>query len=60
MISANFIKAAIDPVKVTPPINVPKNDAILWKLSGWSHTINEPIEVATAAKPTSEWKIATV
>lgn len=58
--SANLMKAAIDPVKVTPPINVPKNDAILCKLSICSAPMNEPIDVATAAIPTNEWKIATV
>jgi len=54
------MNAAIDPVNVIPPINVPKNDAILCKLSMWSHDMKEAIEVATAAIPTNEWKIATV
>lgn len=30
---ASLMNAAIDPVKVTPPINVPKNEAIICKLS---------------------------
>lgn len=54
------MNAAIEPVNVTPPIKDPKNDAILCKLSGWSQTIYEAIDVATAASPTKEWKIATV
>jgi len=29
LMAASFIKAAIEPVKVIPPIRVPKNDAIL-------------------------------
>ena len=29
LIAANFIKAAIEPVNVIPPIKVPKNEAIL-------------------------------
>jgi hypothetical protein len=58
--SANLINAAIDPVNVIPPINVPKNDAILCKLSRCSAPRNELIDVATAAIPTKEWKIATV
>jgi len=57
---ANLMKAAMDPVKVTPPIKVPMNEAILCKLSMCSAPINEAIEVATAAIPTNEWKIATV
>lgn len=31
---ANFLKAARDPVKVTPPINTPKNEAIVCNISG--------------------------
>lgn len=58
--SANLMKAAIDPVNVIPPINVPKNEAILCNPSMWSAEMKEPIEVATAAIPTNEWKIATV
>lgn len=58
--SANLIKAAIDPVKVIPPIKVPKKDAILCILSMWSQAMKDPMEVATAAIPTNEWKIATV
>ena len=34
LIAASFMNAAIDPVKVTPPINVPKYDAILWRVVG--------------------------
>jgi len=33
LMAASFIKAAIDPVNVIPPIKVPKNEAILWRLS---------------------------
>jgi hypothetical protein len=29
LIAANLMKAAIDPVNVIPPINVPKKEAIL-------------------------------
>lgn len=38
-ILANFLKAAKEPVNVTPPINTPKNDAIECKASGWPHEI---------------------
>ena len=31
--AASFMKAAIEPVKVIPPIRVPKKEAILWRLS---------------------------
>jgi len=31
---ANFLKAARDPLKVTPPINTPKNEAIVCRISG--------------------------
>lgn len=58
--SANLMNAAIDPVNVIPPIKVPKKDATLCKPSICSAAINEPMEVATAAIPTNEWKIATV
>ena len=34
---ASFLKAAKEPVKVTPPINTPKNDAIVCKASGCPH-----------------------
>jgi hypothetical protein len=32
------MKAAIDPVKVIPPMKVPMKEATLCKLSGWSQT----------------------
>ena len=57
---ANLINAAIEPVNVTPPIKVPKNEAIQWKLSGWPCAIKEAIEVAIAARPTRAWNAATV
>lgn len=50
----------MDPVKVIPPIKVPKKEAILCMLSRWSQAMKDPMEVATAAIPTKEWKIATV
>lgn len=59
-IAASLIKAAIDPVKVIPPIKVPKNEAILWRLSAWSSYQKDAKEVVTAAKPTKAWKAATV
>lgn len=60
LIAANLMKAAIDPVNVIPPINVPKKEAILWRLSTWSNYQYEAKEVVTAAKPTNAWKAATV
>ena len=57
---ANFINAAIEPVNVTPPIKVPKNDAIQWNVSGWPCAINDDIDVAIAANPTNAWNAATV
>ena len=59
LIAASLIKAAIDPVKVIPPIRVPRKAAILPNVVG-SWIQNEPREVVTAARPTSAWKAATV
>lgn len=47
-------------MKVTPPINTPAKEAIEWKESRCSSIIYDPNDVVTAAKPTSEWKRATV
>lgn len=52
LIPDNFKNAAMDPVKVIPPIRVPKNAAIRCRVV-WSISIqNEPKEVTTAARPT--------
>ncbi len=54
------MKAAIDPVKVIPPITVPKYAAIMWRVV-WSTVLQwEPNDVTTAARPTKAWKAATV
>jgi hypothetical protein len=47
LIPANLIKAAIDPVNVTPPIKVPKNEATACKLEGWRSIMKEAILVVT-------------
>lgn len=48
-------------MKVTPPMNTPKKEALLWSISTWSPAaMKEPKEVTTAAKPTRAWKAATV
>ncbi len=57
---ANFLKAAIEPVKVTPPINTPKKAANECKTSGCPHETYDARDVVTAAKPTKAWKAATV
>jgi hypothetical protein len=45
---------------VTPPIKTPKKEATECNMSGWSQAMKEAIEVVMAAKPTKEWKRATV
>jgi len=60
LIPANLMKAAMDPVNVTPPIKVPKNEATACKLEGWRSIMKEAILVVTAARPTRAWKAATV
>lgn len=56
---ANFLKAANDPVKVTPPMNTPKYEAIACNMSGLSQAQYDPSDVVTAANPTRAWKPAT-
>ncbi len=60
LIPDSFKKAAIDPVKVIPPMTVPKYAAIKCNVV-WSTVLQcDPNDVTTAANPTNAWNAATV
>ncbi len=60
LMAASLINAAIEPVNVMPPINVPKKAAILCIVEWSTSSQYEANEVVTAARPTKAWKPATV
>jgi len=54
------MKAAILPVRGTSPMKVPKYAATEWNAEICSRSMNDPMEVAIAARPTRAWNAATV
>mmetsp|Transcript_46358 Transcript_46358/g.121650 ORF Transcript_46358/g.121650 Transcript_46358/m.121650 type:complete len:244 (+) Transcript_46358:1040-1771(+) len=65
MLPLSLPKATIEPVAVTPPMTVAREMAVVRRPSsdsGWCAACSRksPTPVKTAARPTSEWKAATV
>jgi hypothetical protein len=58
---ANFRKATIEPVKVTPPMRTPRYAVTICRVEMWAiSAMTLPILVKTAARPTTECRAATV
>ena len=61
MLPLSLRNAMILPVRVMPPMKSPRMAATFSNVTpatGWAQ--KEPMDVTIAAKPTSEWKAATV